>query len=427
MQSKYYSRSTSILLISFLELLERFSYYGMRALIVLYAISEDGLQLERGDALSYYGTFSVLMGILLLPAGLISDFTFKQRKGALIGGIIALGGYLALQGNTFFAISCAMVLILIGTSFVKVNLTVLLGRCYQKTDSNRDLGFLLYYFAINIGAFIGVAGTGYLGELYGWNYGFGLCAISMLIFIVVFFSTQDKLNLVEEDGGNSERIGLLSNSTILDEHLMTKDESINDNEKTRRLPFILIALIIIANGFYWQAYELANNEIFTLLESVSEIELFGVEIFRSFVTGIASYLTFIFIPLFAFLWYKQDIHSSWRKIATALILGACSTFIISQVASFASQDFLYILLTMIIFSISEIFIGPIAMSYITRLSPVKFSSTIYGTYSMLTILFGKVLGSIFENPITIAVLVLTLGIAILIFRKQLIKLAGGLD
>ena len=278
MQNEYYSRTTSILLISFLELLERFSYYGMRSLIVLYAISETGLRLERTDALSYYGIFTILGAILLLPAGLISDFIFKQQKGILIGGVIALIGYLSLQVNTLFAVTAAMVFILIGTSFTKVNLTILLGRCYRKTDNRRDLAFVFYYLAINIGAFIGVAGVGYLGDMYGWNYGFGLCAIAMLTFIIVFFFTQNKLNLVEVNGQEVEKEEL-NDSTILDEHMTIRKDN---TEETRSLPFVLIALILIANGFFWQTYELVNNEIFSLVESMSKIELLGIEIYRSF-------------------------------------------------------------------------------------------------------------------------------------------------
>ncbi|MGK0365182.1 MAG: POT family proton-dependent oligopeptide transporter [Saprospiraceae bacterium] len=427
MQNEYYSRTTSILLISFLELLERFSYYGMRGLIVLYAISETGLQLERTDALSYYGTFSALVSILLLPAGLISDFVFKQRKGVLIGGVIALIGYLSLQGNTFFAVTSAMILILIGTSFTKVNLTVLLGRCYRKTDSNRDLAFMFYYFAINIGAFIGVVGVGYLGEIYSWNYGFGLCAIAMLIFTVVFFSTQKKLNLVEINGENKERNELPNNLLILDEHLIGEKDLINDNEKTKGAPLVLIALIIIACAFYWETYDLANNEIFTLINAMPEIELFGIEIFKSIATAIPSYLTLIFLPLLTIIWYLKGVGSSLWKIATALILSGFGVVILGQISYSVSPDFLYIFLIMIIFGIGEILIAPIAMSYITRLSPVNFSSTIYSVFAMSTFIFGRVLESLFENFTVTALLTLMIGVAILIFRKKLVKLAGGLD
>ncbi len=425
MQNEYYSRTISILLISVLEILERFSYYGMRSIIVLYAVSENGLQLENTEALSYYGTTITLTAILLLPAGLISDFITKQRNGTLIGGIIALIGYLSLQGNSFLAVSIAVILVLIGTSLTKVNLTVLLGRCYKKTDSSRDVGFVVYYFAINVGALLGSLFVAYFGAEYGWNYGFGLCAIAMLVFIVLLYSVQNKLNIVE---GN-ERIEseLSSNSLVLDAHLMENETIVNNSDRAIGSSIILIAFLVFINGFYWQAYELAGGEIFNLTAEMTEIKLFGFEIYKSVVSGVPSYLTFIFLPLFAVIWYNQKKSSSWQKMAIALIMAGVSMLLLSIFIPFVSQDYLYILFPMILFSAGEVFIGPIAMSYVTRLSPLRFSSTFYGLYSMSAVLFGRLLGNFFEHYMVLTIVVLVLGITILIFRKQLVKLAGGLD
>ena len=135
-----YSQRTSVILLSFIEFFERFSYYGVRALLILYVTVDLGM--ERGSALNYYAWFSAFIFMIPLPAGIISDLFFKQKQGVFYGGIIALLGYGLLISGQIQMLGIGVVLIGIGTGLIKPNLTVLVGRLFEKTDKNRGLSLI---------------------------------------------------------------------------------------------------------------------------------------------------------------------------------------------------------------------------------------------------------------------------------------------
>jgi len=425
MQNTYYSRNTSIFIISLLEFLERFSYYGSRALVILYLVDEIGLQTEDSDSLTFYGIITVVGGIMVFPAALLSDLIFKQKKAILIGSIISLPGYLLLQGGTIYIVLCAMVLIMIGTSFVRVNLAVLLGRLYIKSDNRRSIAFLIYYFGVNVGAFIGMAGIGYVGDIYGWNYGFYICAIATFFFIIIFLFIQNKLNLIEEypDGKQEE----LNPFGALDEHLMKNDKGVNEKKKANKWSLLILSLLILVNGLFWRTFELVQEEILVLVDKISKIELFGFEILRITATSLESYVIILFLPLLAIIYHRTDVGSYWRKIAMALIIAAGSIFVIKLITPFATSNFHYVLLPIIMLGIGEVLLTPFIMSYVTRIAPLKFSATFFSLNVVGAISFGKVFGGYLDNVSVVIGLTLVSGVLILIFRKQLIELAGGLD
>ena len=165
-----YSQKTAVILLAFLEFLERFSYYGVRSVIILYSM--DILEFESEYTFSIYSKFMIIGFILPLPAGIISDAFFKQKKGILYGGLIALLGYLMLITEEMLPVGIGLILALVGTGLIKPNLTVLVGRLFEKTDKNRGFAFLVYHFLINLAAFFSILIVGYISNKYGFKYGF---------------------------------------------------------------------------------------------------------------------------------------------------------------------------------------------------------------------------------------------------------------
>jgi POT family proton-dependent oligopeptide transporter len=175
----------------FTELWERFSYYGMRALLVLFMTAEavgnnPGLGLSVGEATAIYGLYTFFVYMLSLPGGWIADNIWGQRKAVLIGGIIIAMGHfsMAVPTTTFFFIGLA--LIVIGTGLLKPNVSSMVGDLYPEGGAKRDAGFSIFYMGINFGAILGPLLCGLLGEGYNWHYGFTLAGFGMILGLISY-------------------------------------------------------------------------------------------------------------------------------------------------------------------------------------------------------------------------------------------------
>jgi POT family proton-dependent oligopeptide transporter len=175
----------------FTELWERFSYYGMRALLVLFMIAEadgnnPGLGLSVGEATAIYGIYTFFVYVLSLPGGWVADNIWGQKKAVFVGGCIIAAGHfsLAIPTTTFFFIGLA--LIVIGTGLLKPNVSSMVGDIYPEGGARRDAGFSIFYMGINLGAILGPLLVGLLGEGYNWHYGFSLAGFGMLLGLISY-------------------------------------------------------------------------------------------------------------------------------------------------------------------------------------------------------------------------------------------------
>ena len=176
----------------FAEMWERFSYYGMRALLIFY-LTKHWL-FSDGQANLIYGAYTSLAYITPVLGGYLADRYLGQRKAVLFGAVLLTIGHMlmAVEGdggqgsaaiNVFWA---ALAFIIVGSGFLKANISVIVGQLYPRTDVRRDSAYTIFYMGINVGAFIGTLIAGYLGETYGWSYGFGAAGFGMLLGLVVF-------------------------------------------------------------------------------------------------------------------------------------------------------------------------------------------------------------------------------------------------
>jgi POT family proton-dependent oligopeptide transporter len=178
----------------FAEMWERFSYYGMRALLILY-LTKHWLYSD-GDASIIYGAYTALVYITPVIGGYLADRYLGQRKAVLFGAVLLTIGhcFMAFEGNgsghendpALNIFWLALAFIIVGSGFLKANISVIVGQLYPRTDVRRDGAYTIFYVGINLGAFIGTLIAGYLGETYGWGYGFGAAGIGMLLGLVVF-------------------------------------------------------------------------------------------------------------------------------------------------------------------------------------------------------------------------------------------------
>ena len=176
----------------------RFSYYGMRAILVLYIISEQdsvnsGLGWSNSQAITLYGWYTALVYLLCIPGGWLADKYINHKNAVLYGGWLLCIGHLILAIKHTHVFFLGLLFIIIGVGLLKPSISTLVGSLYKKTDIRRDQGFTIFYIGINLGAFFASILVGFIGEVYGWHYGFSLAGIGMIVG-QIFFIRGKKLS-----------------------------------------------------------------------------------------------------------------------------------------------------------------------------------------------------------------------------------------
>src|SRR6266436_542105 len=173
----------------FTEMWERFSYYGMRALLILFmtaAPAAGGLGFDTSTAGAVYGLYTSMVYMTSLPGGWVADRLIGQRRAVLYGGILIASGHFSMAVPSLTTFYLGLLLIVIGTGLLKGNISVIVGRLYRPDDHRRDAGFSIYYMGINLGAFFAPLVCGYLGQRVNWHIGFGAAGVGMVFGLVQY-------------------------------------------------------------------------------------------------------------------------------------------------------------------------------------------------------------------------------------------------
>ena len=195
-QKEIFGHPTGLYVLFFTEMWERFSYYGMRAILVLYLVAATndgnaGLGWTNVEALALYGWYTMFVYVASIPGGWIADKFLGQKKSVLYGGILLVAGHSILAVEEMWAFYTGLGLIIGGVGLLKPNISTMVGGLYKQGDIRRDEGFTIFYIGINVGAFLSALIVGYVGENYGWHYGFGLAGIFMFLGLVQFWLSQN--------------------------------------------------------------------------------------------------------------------------------------------------------------------------------------------------------------------------------------------
>ncbi|MFT5780355.1 MAG: POT family proton-dependent oligopeptide transporter, partial [Crocinitomicaceae bacterium] len=193
-ESKVLGHPSGLFVLFFTEMWERFSYYGMRALLVLFLISAFGLggwEWPREQAMALYGTYTALVYITPIIGGYIADKIIGYRAAVVIGALVmTLGhGFMAIEGGNIF-LYIGIGLLIIGNGFFKPNMTSIISHMYKDVPEKKDGAYTIFYMGVNAGAFLGILLCGYIGEKVGWSYGFGLAGIFMFLGMLQFYFSQ---------------------------------------------------------------------------------------------------------------------------------------------------------------------------------------------------------------------------------------------
>jgi POT family proton-dependent oligopeptide transporter len=472
----------------FTEMWERFSYYGMRALLTLFMTTatietNPGLGYDVATAGAIYGLYTSLVYILALPGGWIADNLWGQRKAVWVGGwIIALGHFtMALNSTTsFFA---GLVFIICGTGLLKPNVSTVVGELYPEGGAARDAGFSVFYMGINLGAFLGPIITGWLGEGYHWHWGFGIAGIGMIFGLIQFRLGEKYLGdagLLKTDDTPAQLasksrkffgaffsivaaiavFGYLVSTGVLDYTVTQIATRLGQSvlvmvvgyfiyvwtlgghtvEENKRMGVIFWLFILIA--VFWSGFEQAGTSLNLFARDLTDRNMFGRLLPASTLQSVNALFIVILAPLFGSMWVwldsRQKNPSLPMKAGLGLVGLAMGFFVLAWGAANASTENLvspaWLVVTYFLHTVGELCISPIGLSAITKLSPERRVGQMMGIWfvgAALGNLFAGLMAGQLETMVssdlfrTVAMITAGVGILAIVVSPQVRKLMGG--
>ncbi len=415
----------------FAEMWERFSYYGMRALLIFY-LTQHWLFNDSKSTL-IYGAYTSLVYITPVLGGYLADRYLGQRKAVLFGGILLAIGHslMAVEGtggqndptiNVFWG---ALAFIIVGSGFLKANISVMVGQLYKLTDVRRDGAYTIFYMGINLGAAVGTIMVGYLGQTIGWGYGFGLAGIGMLAGLAVFVLGKSALRgageapkvLARSKEWSLYAVGLAAVAVIwalvqyqdVIQGLLVVSglallgyvlwQSFKLPKEPRERMFAILFLIAL-NPLFWGLFEQAGGSMNLFTDRFVDRSGVPASIFQS----INPIYIILLAPLFAALWQwlgrRGKEPSAPAKFGLALAqMGLANLILVWGAEAFglaAMTPVIFVFLYYLLATTGELCLSPVGLSAMNRLAPSYLASLIMGAWFYMTAVGNFVAGKIGE-------------------------------
>ncbi len=404
----------------FTEMWERFSYYGMRALLILYMTR----QILYGDTQAYgiYAAYTALVYATPFIGGAIADQILGYRRSIILGAVLmSIGHFLmAIESEVFFF--TALGFLIIGNGFFKPNISSMVGGLYEHGDKRRDGGFTIFYMGINLGAFLSPLACGLLGELLGWHYGFGLAGVGMVLGLIIFLRGQK--NISKENGAppnpeslkkplfaglNKEILVYIGTFLIIplitllvwNYHLMSYIltpfvivvfgglifMSLKFPKVERERIWVILILTFFSIAF-WALFEQAGSSITLFTENNVNRDVLGLIIPTSVFQSVNPLFIILLAPIFASLWValakRNREPNTTIKFALGIILLGAGFGIFVLGADFAGKDGLvpviFLLLGYLLHTTGELCLSPVGLSMVTRLAPLRLVAMVMGAW-----------------------------------------------
>lgn len=445
-------------LLVFTEIWERFSYYGMRAILVLYLTKtflEGGLAIDPQDASLIYGFFTGFVYFTPLIGGWLADNYLGQRLSITLGATVMMLGQLCLFGiNTHAGMYCGLFLLIIGNGLFKPNIATLVGKLYDKKDKRRDSAFTYFYMGVNIGALVApifiatisdiwmISPTGTYNEAgkeimtYGYKYGFLAAAIGMFIGQIVYNTLGRKY--LGDLGARPER---------KKEEVQHVKEPLTKKEKDRIKVILIFFTFAI---FFWAGFEQAGSSL-TLytdkyIDKMINIPFYGEwEIPTAFFQSVNPLFIITLAPLYAWFWMSKAGQKFTAPVKMGLgmiILGVGFFFMLGAVAERGGDiedvtikaSVWWLVLTYLIHTMGELCLSPVGLSIVSKLSPVRLASVLMAVW-MLSSFFANILGGFLASTVEslgagkiflyISIFVILCGMTLIALNKKVVKMMHG--
>lgn len=392
------------------EMWERFSYYGMRALLVLYLIASTestnpGFGWTEENASYLYAIYTMAVYLTPIVGGWLADRFLGTHRSMLLGGWIIAAGHITLAGTEFFGITPGQVvslqtspgalltfiaglsLIVIGTGFFKPCVSVMVGQLYGPDDGRRDSGFTIFYMGINLGAAMSPLVAGTLGQKVGWHWGFGSAAVGMILGLIFYQFLRPKylagVGLSPKAIAEERASGRVVESKVDDAELKRPLNSVD----FQRIAVILI-LAFFGNIFFWAAFEQAGSSMNVFADQNTNRQILGFEFPSTWYQSVNAVTIVLCAPFFSLLWVwleKRNANPSTPvKFAIGLWLLGLS-FIAMVLGAYEAQGGnlagpYWLLITYVVYTWAELCLSPVGLSVVTKLAPIKLQSLMMGTW-----------------------------------------------
>ena len=409
----------------FTELWERFSYYGMRAILVLFMVApvvQGGLGFSVEHASEIYGTYTMCVYLTAIPGGFIADRIIGARKAILFGGIIIALGHFTMVLPALSAFYGGMLLIVLGTGLLKPNISTMVGRLYHLNDPRRDAGFSIFYMGINMGATLSPIVCGYLAQSdhfksilskaglspeSSWHFGFAAAGVGMcigLIHLALQWKLLDKIGgKIEKEEVAVHDIKDVESDTVEAPETITVKEPVKapakaamfTSDELKKLGALLC--LFVFNALFWSIYEQGGSSLNIFADRLTDNNLFGIPFPSSWFQSLQSTYVILLAPVFSWLWIKmgEKQPSSPGKFSLGLLFLGIGIAIMVPAAILTAQGKvspIFLITVYFVETLGELCLSPVGLSTVTKLAPARLASLTMGGWFVSTAIGNKLAG-----------------------------------
>ncbi len=421
------------------ELWERFSYYGMRALLTLFMIAptiEGGLGLPTADAARFYGNYTMAVYMLAIPGGYLADHWLGAKRAVLYGGLIIACGHFALAAASGIGFTVGLILIAIGSGLLKPNISAMVGALYCKDDPRRDAGFSIFYLGVNLGAFIAPIVTGFLAQsawfkavlatngfdpTQSWHWGFGAAGVGMTLGLIAFLVQRSALSGIgSAPHGSSIPVANMA-AVLIGTAVLMGLVVLSDRPGFQALSLLLVVLPVggiaffarskdrerqqlaavfvffLAAMVFWALFEQAGFTLALFADQATESSLFGWTFPSAWYQALNPLFVIALAPVFAWGWVALGRRqpSSPTKFVFGLAFLSLSYVLMVPAAALTAQGKvspLWLVGLFFLQTVGELCLSPVGLATMTRLAPPKLVGLILGLWFLAASFGGKIAG-----------------------------------
>jgi proton-dependent oligopeptide transporter, POT family len=462
------------------EMWERFSYYGMRALLPLYLVAPGGLHLSAATATAIYSVYVSLVYLLAMPGGWFGDRVWGPRKTVAVAGAVIMLGHLTLalpSSGTFYA---GLGLVAIGSGLLKANISTMVGHLYEGPDDpRRDGGFTVFYMGINLGAFAAPLVIGTIGENFSWHLGFALAAVGMALGLAQFLigsrHLADRSSVVPTPLSATEKASTLRKAAIwagiavvcyaivgfsghytlnwilvpltllgviIPVMVLANIKRDKDLDRTEQKSMSAYIWFFVAAAVFWMIYDQGGSTLSIFADSSAENSVLGWTFPVSWYQSVNPVLIMALAPVFAWFWLALNRRgkepSTAVKFASGLVLVGASFFLFLAPLAIADGGHkaaaMWLVAIYFVQTVGELLLSPVGLSVTTKMAPAKYASQMMGVW-FLAVTAGDATTGLLSiagvdlNKTGVVALEATLavlaGVAVWMYRSRVKELMGS--
>ena len=389
--SQWFGHPRGLSTLFFTEMWERFSYYGMRAFLILYmtaSMASGGLGFDDKHAATVYGNYVGAVWLTPIAGGLIADWLLGQYRSVLLGGTIIALGHFTLAFKTLSAFYAGLVLIVIGTGLLKPNVSTIVGSLYEDGDARRDAGFSVFYMGINLGAFIGPIIAGGLAQKVNWHLGFAMAGFGMVLGLIQYVIGRRHL-----EPGLTRLAARPKPATAV-----AATGGGFSAEEWKRI--VVVFVLFVFASIFWGAYEQAGSTLNLFGDRNTNNSVFGLSYPSSWYVSVQAFFVIALSPVFAWIWVKLGPRqpSVPSKFGLALLFAGIAFLLLvpagamAQSAAGIKVSPLWLVAAYFIEELGELCLSPVGLSAVTKLAPKRIVSLMMGVFFLSNSLGNKMAG-----------------------------------